>query len=210
MYAALVPPPTVLEDLAAVVRSVPGGAAELEPVPVDLMYLPLGNFGNVGLSDRIALESALRDEVARWAPMELRLHGGSALVEPGDDSVWVGFAGDVAQLTAMGNIVPRAVQRLGFLIDRRSFRTRLRIGRITPYTEVAYLERLLDRLDSYVGPAWTAHHVALLRRMSGVDEGESGLDVMHQLRLVGDDAAGDAGDGRHRSPDEASHVPADR
>src|SRR3990170_4266036 len=140
MYAALVPPPLVLEDLAAVVRSVRGTETELDPLPVERMLLPLGNFGNVGLADRLALQEALSDQVSRWAPLELRFHGGSALVDAGDDSVWAELVGDVEQLNAMGTGVPRAVQRLGFLIDRRLFRTRMRVGRITSATSLRYLE----------------------------------------------------------------------
>jgi 2'-5' RNA ligase len=211
MSAALIPPPLVLEDLAAVVRSVRGHDTQLEPVPAELMRLPLGSFGNVGLVDRMALQEALSDEVTRWAPLQLRFRGGSALVDPDDDSVWAEMSGDLEQLTAMGTVVPRVVHRLGFLIDRRSFRTRMRIGRITPSTSVGFLERLLSRLDGYSGPAWTNHHVSLLRLLSG-DGGASEpmFEVLHELRLVGDaEGTGDTGTagGRHRDP---SHYGADQ
>ena len=201
MSAALIPPPPVLEDLAAVLRSVRGHETQLEPVPADLMRLPLGNFGNVGLTDRMALQEALTDEVSRWAPLQLRFRGGSALVDPGDDSVWAEMSGDLEQLTAMGTVVPRVVHRLGFLIDRRAFRTRMRVGRITPSTSVEFLERLLSRLDGYSGPAWTSHHVSLLRHLRSDEAGEPMVEVMHELRLVGDaDGAGATGTagGRHR------------
>jgi len=211
MSAALIPPPPVLEDLAAVVRSVRGHETQLEPVPADLMRLPLGNFGNVGLTDRMALQEALTDEVARWAPLRLRFRGGSALVDPGDDSVWAEMSGDLDQLTAMGSVIPRVVHRLGFLIDRRSFRTRMRVGRITPVTGLEFLERLLGRLDGYTGPAWTSHHVSLLRNLSGDGAGEPAYEVMHELRLVGDadgtGATGTAG-GRHRDADPSGGAPA--
>jgi RNA 2',3'-cyclic 3'-phosphodiesterase len=206
MYAALVPPPEVLEDLAAVVRSVRGSAAALEPQPAEAMHLLLGNFGNVGLADRLALQEALTDEVSRWAPMELRFHGGSALVETGDDSVWAELGGDIEQLTAMGTVLPRVVHRLGFLIDRRSFRTRVRVGRITHATSLEFLQRLLSRMDGYSGPAWTAHHVSLLRHRSGDAAADPTLDVLHELRLVGDSqgtGATGAEGGRHRESDIA-------
>ena len=61
MSAALIPPPPVLEDLAAVVRSVRGHETQLEAVPADLMRMPLGNFGNVGLTDRMALPELATD-----------------------------------------------------------------------------------------------------------------------------------------------------
>jgi RNA 2',3'-cyclic 3'-phosphodiesterase len=200
MYAALVPPPAVLEDLAAVVRSVRGGESELDAVPVERMHLPLANFGNVGLTDRVAIQQALTDEVARWAPMRLRFHGGSALVDPGDDSVWAHLEGDLELLTGLGTVLPRVVHRLGFLIDRRLFRTRVRVGRITPATSLGYLERLLSRLDGYAGPAWNAHHVSLLRYLN--TSAEPVVDVLHELRLVGDaDGTGATGDsgGLHRA-----------
>jgi len=212
MSAALIPPPPVLEDLAAVVRSVRGHETQLEPVPADLMRLPLGNFGNVGLTDRMALQEALTDEVSRWAPLQLRFRGGSALLDPGDDSVWAEMSGDLEQLTAMGSVIPRVVHRLGFLIDRRSFRTRLRVGRITPATSLEFLERLLSRLDGYAGPAWTSHHVSLLRNLSGDGASEPMYEVMHELRLVGDadgtGATGAAG-GRHRDADRSGGDAAD-
>jgi 2'-5' RNA ligase len=189
MYASLVPPRSVRDDLAAVVRSVRGGDAELDPVPADLLHLPLGYFGNVGLADRLALHTALQQEAAGWAPLELRFRGGSALVSAGDDAVWAHLEGDLAQLTAMGTLIPRVVHRLGFLIDRRTFVTRVRVGRITPTTSVDYLERLLSRLQGYSGPAWTAHHVALLRRLSASDEA-AGFDVLHELALTGDQPVG--------------------
>jgi 2'-5' RNA ligase len=185
MSAALVPPPPVLEDLSAVVLSVRGSDRQLEAVPAELVSLPLGNFGNVGLADRMDLEAVLKEEVSRWAPLELRFRGASALVEPGDDSVWAELDGDLDQLNALGSAVPRAVQRLGFLIDRRSFRTRVRIGRITTETGVDYLERLLARLEGYVGPAWTAHHVSLLRHRPREEAERPQVDVLHDLRLAG-------------------------
>jgi RNA 2',3'-cyclic 3'-phosphodiesterase len=200
MYAALLPPQAVLDDLAAVVRSVRGSDVELDAVPADRVHLPLGVFGNVGLADRLALQATLREEAACWAPLELRFSGGSALVAPGDDAVWAHLEGDLVQLTAMGTVIPRVVHRLGFLIDRRTFATRVRVGRINPATSVEFLERMLLRLDGYCGPAWTAHHVSLLRRRTGSDELDPEFDVLHELALTGDPRSTGATGGRHRSP----------
>lgn len=199
MYAALLPPRPVLEDLAAVVRSVRGSATALEAVPPELIHLPLGSFGNVGLADRQLLEATLREEVACWAPMELRFRRGSALVHPGDDSVWAELDGDVEQLTAMSTVIPRAVQRLGFLIDRRARHSRVRVGRITEATSLEFLERMLVRLDGYEGPAWTAHDVALLRHRAGEDDGDSTFEVLYELPMLADPVDTVTGGGRHRS-----------
>lgn len=204
LSAALVPPPLVLDDLAAVVRSVRGAQTQLDLLPSELVHIPLGRFGNVGLADRTALQEGLKEEVAYWAPLQLRFKGGSALVDPGDDSVWAELDGDLEQLVAMGTVIPRVVQRLGFLIDRREFRTRVRVGRITADTTVPFLEKLLARLDGYAGPAWTAHHVSLLRTRTGELSGAE-VDVLHDLRLLADAQTGGAtgaSGGRHRAPED--------
>jgi hypothetical protein len=147
------------------------------------------------------------------APLTLRFHGGSALVEAGDDSVWAELDGDLEELTAMATVMPRVVHRLGFLIDRRSFRTRVRVARINPATSLEVLENVLARLDGYQGPAWTAHDVALRRRQgrldasSGDEPTTAALDVLHHLPLTaGFESAGGAGNtaGRHRANDVAT------
>ncbi|MGH3356218.1 MAG: 2'-5' RNA ligase family protein, partial [Nocardioidaceae bacterium] len=147
LLAALVPPEPVLDDLTAVVRSVRGGTNELRHVPAHLLHIPLANFGNVGLNETVALRDALAGELATRPPLGLRFQGGSALDFPGDDSIWAKLGGDVEQLAALGAVVPRVVQRLGFLVDRRLFRTSVRIGHITPSTSAGYLERVVGRLD---------------------------------------------------------------
>lgn len=186
LYAALLPPRPVLEDLAAVVRSVRGSAAELAAVQPEIMHLPLGNFGNVGMAERLDLKAALQEDLRRRPPMRLRFRGGAALVEDGDDSVWALIDGDVEQLVLMGNAIPHVVHPLGFLIDRRLFQTRMRVGRISSATTAHFLERLLVRLDGYCGPAWTAHDIVLVRQRFGAREIDPAQDVLHEVPLLGD------------------------
>lgn len=206
LFAALVPPQGVLDDLTAVVRSVRGAPDELQQLPADLLHVPLANFGNVGLGDALDLREAMLQEMAYWSPLELRFRGGGALEDDGDDSVWARLDGDVEHLSAIGAVVPRVVQRLGFLVDRRFFRPRVRVGRITASTTAKYLERLVERLEGYAGPAWTAYDVALLRaRESGPQQTDTAFEVMHLLPLAGEDTSGDASGGRHRS--DALHPP---
>ena len=49
-----------------------------------------------------------------------------------------------------------------------------------------YLERLLARLDGYVGPAWTVHHVSLLRHRSREEAEHRQPEVLRELRLAGE------------------------
>ncbi len=182
LQVALVPPLAVQEDVAAVVESVPGGAGQLAAVPADLLHLRLVNFGNVTVRDAETLRNTLDKEMAQWPVMRFQFRGGTALEPIGDDSAWATLEGDVEQLADIANLTVRVVKRLGFLVDRRVPRTLVRLGRITPDTSEKYLQRLIDRLEGYSGPAWTCRGLALL----SVSEHAPGIpefEVVHRLRL---------------------------
>lgn len=186
LYAGLIPPQTMLDELDAVVRSAGGDSSELDPVPVRSLHIPVTSFGNVAHGDAVALGNALMSEAANWAPMELRFSGGAALEWPGDDSVWAKLDGDIEQLSMIGRTIPVVVQRLGFLVDRRKFRTWLCVGHITSATTAEFLQRLVDSLEAYRGPAWTLREVCLLRERRPTLATESThLEVYQRIPLNG-------------------------
>ncbi len=186
LQAAVVPPSEVQQDLADVVASVRGSAEQLDALPSRLFYLRLANFGKVSLTDSQALRSTLESEVARQPPMRLQFRSGTALDPMGDDSAWAMLAGDVDQLNEVTDLVVRAVKRLGFLVDRRLPRTRMRLGRINPATTEPYLKRLIERLEDYSGPEWTCRELTLIRVADTAEGGPPEFDVLHRLVLAGE------------------------
>jgi 2'-5' RNA ligase len=186
LYAGLTPPQRMLDDLDAVVRSAGGDPSELELVPVHELHVPVASFGNVTLGDAVALGNALTSEAAHWAPLELRFAGGTALEWPGDDSVWAKLDGDIEQLAVMASTVSLVVKRLGFFVDRRTFRTWLGVGHITSSTTSESLQRLVDSLEAYRGPAWTLREICLFRgRPSPLDKERTDLEVYKRIPLDG-------------------------
>lgn len=186
LYAGLTPPPTVLEELDAVIRSVGRDSAEIEHVPLHALHIPVAGLGNVALGDAVALSEALTREATRWSPLELNFSGGTALEWKGDNSVWAKLDGDVEQLRKLASSVSLLVQRLGFFVDRRKFRTWLDVGHITSSTTGDYLQRLVDSLEEYSGPTWTLHELCLFRgRPSTVDPERMALEVYKRIPLGG-------------------------
>lgn len=212
LFAAIVPPRAVLEEVRAVVegvgsfapvahRSKPGllarlrgsAGAHLPPLPgvtdelrlpaVETMYIPITGFGNVAERDGVALIKALRSEALTWARPTVHLGGGTALEFPGDQSVWAKTGGETDALHLVGRGVPKIVQRLGFFVDRRAFRGWLSVGTITEATTAPYLERLVAALDGFEGQSWTVGAVTL---MKGLPEmGKDAFEEMEQLPLAG-------------------------
>lgn len=194
LHAALIPPLSARNDLAEVVRSVPGHGEQLESVPAHRLHVWVANFGNVAISDALDLQHTLTAEFAQWQPFQLSFHGGTALDRDGDDAVWASLDGDVDQLLELGRVVPQAVKRLGFLIDRRTFRPQVCVGRITSATTLEFLQSLLDRLEAYAGQPWECHEVALLRPSTAEPTGDDlDVEVAHRFPFIGSHAAPDDG-----------------
>ena len=193
LFAAIVPPRDILEDVSRTVRSTvvtdpapgrrrlfarraragqdtaDGGGVlaanrELDAPSAEALYLPITAFGNVTRGDSVKLAAALRAEAATWRRPTVSIAGGTALEFPGDESVWAKLDGDVDDLMTIGRGVPLVVQRLGFFVDRRVFRPWLSVGTITSETTAPFLEKVVATLEDYRSRAWTIEHISLMRR----------------------------------------------
>lgn len=207
LFAAIVPPRAVLDELLTVVHGVrppstapapkqgllsrlgrrtsapePERTDELSVPDVSQMYLPITGFGNVMLGDSVQLTKALRTEAATWERPTVHLAGGTALEFTGDESVWVKFEGDVEPLTTIGRGVPQVVQRLGFFVDRRQFRPWLSVGTITDATTAPYLQSLVDALDAFRSDSWTIETVTLMKGLPEV--GRDAFEVLEEMPLA--------------------------
>jgi 2'-5' RNA ligase len=174
LYAAIVPPAAVRAELADLVQSVAPGTPELTPLPAPDMRIPVTSFGNVAQNDSLLLLETLRQATAHWPRPKLKFHGSAALEWEGDRSVWAKVDGDVDELLTIGRGVPVAIQPLGFLVDRRKFRSWLEVGTITETTSLPYLEKLTSALDSFEGSPWTVDSLTVFKKIpvdeKGIDE----------------------------------------
>ena len=161
--AAIEPPDYAVEHLTRALDSLGLSDSQIDWVPHPLWLLPVATFGNVALRDAQDLEDLLVKEMAKFEPMEMRLSEVIPLPEDGDDSIWVGWDGDTDEMRKLASAIPVWVRPFGFLLDRRSFRLRMRVARVTPQTTVFDLERIVERLGHYQGPEWLVEDVTLGR-----------------------------------------------
>jgi 2'-5' RNA ligase len=188
VYAALVPPPDVLDRVRQVVDGVapsrqpepvpvrrgllrrretppppPPPAPMLNAVPATAMHLVVAKFGNLVLNDAMRLANALDAEAWQWPTPRLRLTGGVALEPEGDDGVWVPLDGDLHALNDLRQGVTRVAQGLQLFVDRRGFRPQVQVGTVNGYTTEAYLEELLAALRTFESNAWWQTTISLLQ-----------------------------------------------
>lgn len=188
--AALVPPGPIAEAVAALVSSVPvppepappvpAGrglfrrrredpvpaereipAPQLDPLPSEQLQLPLCSFGNLTTEEVNRLRSKLAGIAAGLPSPTVWVAGGGALEFDGDRSVWARLEGDVDGLWKVFRGINEGVERLGFFLDRRSFRPWLAVGTINDATRAPYLEDVVAALDAYRGEPWLVDDVVL-------------------------------------------------
>lgn len=176
LFAAIVPPAHVIDELVEELSAAGAGSRELDLVSPGAMRIPVTNFGNVAHGDAVRLSSTLTRVASEWSRPELRFSGSAALEWPGDENVWARVDGDVEGLLTIGRGVPKAVQPLGFLVDRRVFRPWLAVGSITDHTTAPFLEQLVAVLDGFKGSTWTQDTLTVMRRVPTDDHG--GMDEL--------------------------------
>jgi 2'-5' RNA ligase len=211
LFAAVVPPPELSEQLVALLapstvplaepsrrrfalrrgRPSADAAATTSPASRELtvldaaaVHVHLASFGNVALGDVTKLTEALRRGAATWPRHELGLAGGTALEFAGDDAVWADVEGDVPRLSELARQVAAVGQRLGFFVDRRKFRPRLAVARITEETTAPYLEDVVARLEQHRSPTWTVDRLSLMQRPNDA-EGPDHFTELEQIPLTG-------------------------
>jgi 2'-5' RNA ligase len=210
LYAAVVPPQSqverLFEDLSA--HSDDGALTwtAVEAVRIGLCY-----FGSLTQTDAARLTARVTVKAAELDSFPLRFSGGGALDEEGDDSVWVGLRGDLDQLSALASAMADTARVDGLMVDRRAYRPRFPVARITANTTVPRLQTIVDTLTAYEGDAWNVTELALIEpRLSSEHTAFQSFDVVAVLPLAARPVASETGDGDEPSPRSDTgdtHVP---
>ncbi|MEE1929603.1 RNA 2',3'-cyclic phosphodiesterase [Streptomyces sp. TRM 70351] len=170
LFAALLPPPPVLDGLrerVTALREAPG-AGRLRWTEPDGWHLTLAFYGAVPGSVRPGLDARLERAARRGRPAALELRGAGRF---GDRALWADVAdaepGAVAALARLAGAAEAAGRRAGTGggPGRRRFTPHLTLARSRnreagpPVPLAPYVERLAD----HVSPPWRPGRLALVR-----------------------------------------------
>jgi 2'-5' RNA ligase len=137
--------------------------AQLDFVVSDQMHLPLCSFGNVTTDEQERLRRALALVAADLPSATVWVAGGTALEFSGDRSVWAKLDGDIDELWKIFRGINEGVEKVGFFLDRRSFRPLLAVGTINDATTAPYLEDVVAALDAFRSEPWQVDTVSLMK-----------------------------------------------
>lgn len=167
MFAAVVPPEPVVEDLDAFLEP-RRGAGDLRWTAPDQLHLTLAFWAEVPDRRLDDLVERLARAARRRAPFEARIAGGGAFPDVARARVlWSGLELDDPARTELDRLATgarAAGARAGVEVDGARFRPHVTVARLRRPAEASRWVRLLD---AYAGPAWTVDHLALVASYLG-------------------------------------------
>jgi 2'-5' RNA ligase len=161
LFAAVLPPEDIVEELAAEVSRLRGlpGADRLRWTARPGWHFTLAFYGEVADEVVPALSDRLARAAHRTAPFPLALAGGGQFGQ--GRAVWTGARGDVEALRLLADRAEAAARKAGVPMgEHRRYKAHLTVARSRRATDVApYVAALAE----FAGAAWTVAELALVR-----------------------------------------------
>ncbi|MFI8099658.1 RNA 2',3'-cyclic phosphodiesterase [Streptomyces sp. NPDC086023] len=184
LFAAVLPPGEVLDELARVVDPLRrAGGDGLRWTGHAGWHFTLAFMGEVGEELLPELHARLARAAHRTAPFPLRLHGAGQF---SGHALWIGAAGGVDEIHLLAERADAAARRSGVPMERhRRFTPHLTVARsraradLHPYTEA---------LGSFEGAPWQVGELSLVRSTlpaHGVPGEQPRYDVVEAWPLAG-------------------------
>ncbi|WP_052423826.1 RNA 2',3'-cyclic phosphodiesterase [Nonomuraea candida] len=164
LFAALVPPDEVLDEIARAIAPHVGQVPGLRWPDRATWHITLGFFGEVPERVLPELETRLARAVRRHTAMNLAFEGFGAFSSVRRARVlWVGVTGD--SMTRLADSVRAGARRAGAeQTDDKRFHPHLTLARAKVETD---LRPLVESLSGFSGSPWRAERVRLFRSHTG-------------------------------------------
>jgi 2'-5' RNA ligase len=197
LHASIRPPASVVHDLQSTLMSELSYPGQVSWVHPSHWRLHIAGFGSVVQADALRLADVMSERMAEVKAPTLQLAGLVALPEDGDSSIWMELDGDVELVAELAGVMPRWMLEFGFVLDRRAYRSRIQLGKVTSVTTADYLESLVAQHGTYRSTPWTADGVTLGHHEVGTSEREPYFEVLRRAYFA-------SPPGRHASATEES------
>jgi 2'-5' RNA ligase len=165
MFVAVVPPPDVLDDLAAFVEPRQDVDSPLRWAAPESWHLTLAFMESVSEHNLDELTERLTRAAHRRHPFDLQLAGAGTFPNPARAKVlWAGVQGDTEHLGQLAVGARAAAAKSGIDVDGAKYRPHLTLARLNRPVDVT---KWLRVFDLYAGPSWRVTEIELIESHLG-------------------------------------------
>lgn len=165
LFAALMPPPAVLEELDAGLEPLRAEMPSVRWTRMPSWHLTLAFLGSVHTPQVDQLIGQLSRVAAQSRPIQLGFAGAGRF---GQQVLWTGVAGNLEPLGVLAGSVRAGAGRVGIEVGARPYHGHLTLARGSDGVD---LRPLAQRLRGYVGSPWVATDMHLVRSHLGAGPG---------------------------------------
>ncbi|GAB4049860.1 RNA 2',3'-cyclic phosphodiesterase [Catellatospora paridis] len=169
LFIAVYPPAPAITDLSGLVsrlaftRPHPEGLS-LRPVPPEQWHVTVAFLGELDPAQLGATTAAMSGAAAETAHApRLRLAGGGRFENGRAAAIWAGLHGDLDALHELADRLRTALTAARIPFDPRPYQPHLTLARPGDRLAADELRRIMDQLDAYAGPVWSAPALVLMR-----------------------------------------------
>lgn len=186
LFVALTPPEAALDEVDSLTRPYRTADPRLRWVGRDRWHVTLSFLGEVGEDSLERLRPRLGQVAAAHHPLRISFAGAGAFPRAARARVlWLGLAGDSAELAGLAHSVSSAARRTGVSQEKREFSAHLTLARCR---QTADVRPLVEELSPFAGSSWTAGAIHLIRSHLGP---QPRYETLESWRLAADASAAD-------------------
>lgn len=163
-FVAFELPEPVVAFMAGIQQRLKSRGLRVRWVRPQNIHLTLKFFGNIDPAEVEKISSAMAAAAGSTTPLALSAKGVG--VFPGIQRarvIWVGLAGQTAQLAALQKTLDDRLQQVGFAADSRTFQGHLTLGRFKARTHPRRLVEVLQEFTGIVSEPFTADALCLFK-----------------------------------------------
>lgn len=163
-FVAIELPPQVRAHLADCQERLRRAGGDVRWVRTDLIHLTLVFLGNVPADMLGDLEAAVREAVAPFGPLTMRVQGAGRFPPRGlPRTIWIGIEETSGGLAKLQAAVARAAGAFAEKEEDRAYAPHLTLGRVKSPRGGRDLAGAIDAMSGATGPSFEAREVTIFR-----------------------------------------------
>jgi len=163
-FVAVEMPPEVRRFLGECQDRLRRAGGDVRWVRPELIHLTLVFLGEVPMDSLGDLEAAVRESVAPFGPLTLRVQGAGRFPPRGAPRVvWIGVEESTGGLLDLQKALAGATAALAEKVEDRAYQAHLTLGRVKSGKNARQLGEAVDAMAGHAGPALEAREVTIFK-----------------------------------------------
>lgn len=181
-FIAIEIPPEAKNFLADLLKELTKTDADVKWIDPDKIHLTLKFLGNITKEQTNKIQEILENELKEFGSFKIRIKSiGTFPKLEYPRVIWVGATGEEI-MKPIAKLIDDKVNKLGFPLEKRSFKAHLTLGRVRSEKNKDKLITAIKKLEVFEGPEFMVNSISLFQ--STLTANGSHYTLLHKIKLL--------------------------